>query len=220
MPTILTNRKGQQTEERYSEHEAIDRLAKLVATTGPADDFPRDLCRRGQRSWLSPEQMWWVHKILNDRERPAQAGPASIPSVGKRMIEMFDRAAEHLKFPKIRFADVHFVRAGERSKHPGSITVTSAHPDREQRAYFGRIQRDGSFVQGQYLDSIHRARILEILADPAELAGIQGRECGSCCFCSRPLTDARSTSVGYGPICAEHFGLPWGEASSAFGVSV
>jgi len=33
---------------------------------------------------------------------------------------------------------------------------------------------------------------------------------GNCCFCRRELTDKRSTEVGYGPICADHFSLPWG----------
>lgn len=32
-----------------------------------------------------------------------------------------------------------------------------------------------------------------------------------CVFCSRKLTDERSIHVGYGEICAEHNGLPWGE---------
>ena len=33
----------------------------------------------------------------------------------------------------------------------------------------------------------------------------------------RALSDDRSTAVGYGPICADHFGLPWGEAAPAQG---
>jgi len=27
----------------------------------------------------------------------------------------------------------------------------------------------------------------------------------------RGLDDERSVSVGYGPVCAGHYGLPWGE---------
>lgn len=34
---------------------------------------------------------------------------------------------------------------------------------------------------------------------------------GVCVFCSRKLTDERSISKGYGPVCAEHNGLPWGD---------
>jgi hypothetical protein len=38
-----------------------------------------------------------------------------------------------------------------------------------------------------------------------------GAVTGSCIFCMRTLTDERSIKVGYGPICAGHNGLPWGE---------
>ena len=40
-----------------------------------------------------------------------------------------------------------------------------------------------------------------------------GRESGSCQFCNRPLRDERSTKAGYGPTCAERWGLAWGEAA-------
>jgi hypothetical protein len=38
-----------------------------------------------------------------------------------------------------------------------------------------------------------------------------GHSTGKCVFCRQKLTDGRSTSVGYGPTCAENNGLPWGE---------
>lgn len=34
---------------------------------------------------------------------------------------------------------------------------------------------------------------------------------GNCVFCGRTLTDERSIDAGYGPVCAEHNDLPWGE---------
>jgi len=33
----------------------------------------------------------------------------------------------------------------------------------------------------------------------------------NCCFCGRDLDTAESISMGYGPICADKYGLPWGE---------
>ena len=33
----------------------------------------------------------------------------------------------------------------------------------------------------------------------------------SCCFCGRPLTDASSRQFGWGPTCAEKYGLPHGQ---------
>lgn len=33
---------------------------------------------------------------------------------------------------------------------------------------------------------------------------------GTCVFCARELTDERSIEAGYGPVCADKNGLPWG----------
>ena len=33
----------------------------------------------------------------------------------------------------------------------------------------------------------------------------------TCCFCRLPLSDDRSEKAGYGPRCAEKYGLPWGQ---------
>lgn len=48
----------------------------------------------------------------------------------------------------------------------------------------------------------------------AETAGLFGDLYSRCVFCSRKLTDDRSIAVGYGPDCAEHQGLPWGEKAA------
>lgn len=49
----------------------------------------------------------------------------------------------------------------------------------------------------------------------AEEAAAFGHSTGKCVFCSQKLTDGRSTEVGYGPICAENNGLPWGAMAKA-----
>lgn len=36
------------------------------------------------------------------------------------------------------------------------------------------------------------------------------RDLGTCCYCSMPLDDPRSKTLGYGPYCAARWGLPWG----------
>lgn len=52
---------------------------------------------------------------------------------------------------------------------------------------------------------------LETFANaPARVAADYGHRTGRCCFCQRDLSDERSVDVGYGPICAEKWGLPWG----------
>jgi Family of unknown function (DUF6011) len=44
----------------------------------------------------------------------------------------------------------------------------------------------------------------------AEEAAAFGKDTGHCCACARTLTDDRSVSVGYGPVCAAKYGWPWG----------
>lgn len=44
----------------------------------------------------------------------------------------------------------------------------------------------------------------------AKEAASFGALTGRCVFCDRELTDERSIEVGYGPVCAERNGLPWG----------
>ena len=50
-------------------------------------------------------------------------------------------------------------------------------------------------------------------ADPETVAAQYGSLTGNCCFCGRKLTDDRSTNVGYGPVCADKFGLNWGKVN-------
>jgi hypothetical protein len=45
----------------------------------------------------------------------------------------------------------------------------------------------------------------------ADEAAEFGHSTHHCVNCYRPLSDERSTSVGYGPICAEKNSWPWGE---------
>jgi hypothetical protein len=103
--------------------------------------------------------------------------------------------------------------AGERAKVPGSLTVLDADKNgNNRRDWLGRILTDGTFepgFKGNGPSVIKRLR--EFAADPAKVAGEDGRLHGRCSFCRLPLKDERSTAVGYGPICAKHFGLPWGE---------
>ena len=44
----------------------------------------------------------------------------------------------------------------------------------------------------------------------AAMAKKYGDATHNCCFCGLDLTDERSTSAGYGPICAGKYHLPWG----------
>jgi hypothetical protein len=131
------------------------------------------------------------------------------------VFSLFEQAiANRLKWPKIRLqtrtgAPVVLARAGDKSRYTGQVMITDGRPF-GANTYYGRVGMDGVFNPSQ-VESPAVVELLERLsADPVAVASEYGRLTGQCCFCGLPLKDARSTAVGYGPVCAEKFGLAWG----------
>jgi hypothetical protein len=144
-------------------------------------------------------------------ERPQPAGQV----VGdlSALIAMFDRARRHLRFPKIVMDGFRVGVAGPRAKQPGSLTITAAEKnDQGERAWFGRVTLAGEFQPARDVPNTAAIgdKLRALAADPARVAAEHGRLHGACCFCNIPLRDERSTAMGYGPDCADNFGLPWG----------
>jgi hypothetical protein len=80
-----------------------------------------------------------------------------------------------------------------------------------QAAYYGRIDTDGTFAPGRVpMPQDVQDLLVEFSDDPAGVAARIGKLTGSCVYCQRGLTDPRSLTEGYGPICARNYGLPWG----------
>ena len=134
------------------------------------------------------------------------------------VIAMLEKAAGHLKFPKIRFTvegvPVKVWKAGPNSKYPGKVMVAENKPYSERGTFFGAIDAAGVFETSTASPAM--VKVLTALgSNPVGFASAFGRKTGNCCFCLKALTDERSVSVGYGPICAGHFGLPWGEVEAA-----
>jgi len=105
--------------------------------------------------------------------------------------------------------------AGPAARLPGTVNLTDGKPY-GQNTWFGRVDpATGAWEPSSKVDAQTTTAITALLAnfakDPAKVASLYGKLTGNCCFCSRDLTDQRSVSVGYGPICAGHYGLPWGE---------
>lgn len=129
------------------------------------------------------------------------------------IVELFNNAAKHgkrKKLPKIHFADFVLYQAGSRSRYAGAVYIAAPGYD---AGWYARIETSGSLTLNE---SILRPSGLEdelqkFAANPVEYAARYGRESGNCCFCNIKITDPRSLNVGYGPVCAENYGLPWGE---------
>lgn len=85
------------------------------------------------------------------------------------------------------------------------------------------VNKPGGFNSGYYLyikpnlklslqppDWLEK-ELVDFALNPAEYASAYGKKTGRCCFCSLELTDPRSVSAGYGPVCSEKWSLPWGQ---------
>jgi len=197
-------------------------IQALTSVLPQLDDRSREFAnslvtQASGRRGLSPKQWDWVDKLIARAHAPAPQ-TAAIGSVAG-IIELFDRAQQHLKRPAILLrgpdGDLRLSLAGARARVPGSINVTSA----ERSDWYGRVTRNGTYEPSRKYDDATIAAVTRGLramaSDPAGTAAAYGHLTGACCFCNRALTDERSTSVGYGPICAGHYGLPWGEREAA-----
>lgn len=168
---------------------------------------------------LSDKQLYWVDKLTqlalgqgNHERKTADVGDMT------GIIELFDRAKQHLKFPAIVLScpgaeTLRINVAGQSARVPGSVNVASYEHHGDNRTWFGRVHRNGKYeasASGEAIIGIISARLREFAAHPTAVAAEHGRLTGRCCFCNQGLKDERSTEVGYGPVCAKHYGLAWG----------
>jgi len=223
----VTKRDGttKSVETPYTDAQALDRLEALVTpqpVAGSANGnahrlarsgFACDLVDKGRRFGLSEKQTAWVHILVVEADgSQEEAAVVTLPRI-RQMIEQASDAG--LAYPKINLAAeggqrVRLIRAGTRSSRPGSITITDGKPYGEN-TFFGRIDLEGGLHPSGKMTEEVQDFLIAFDTDPASLATAYGQRMGNCCFCRRDLSTAESVAVGYGPICADRYGLPWGE---------
>jgi hypothetical protein len=204
----------------------VEQLSKSIDKLPPSrQSFAIKLCADFRRyGALFENKARWVGELLRIAEAPADERPTVDVGSMAGVIALFDKALQHLKQPKIVLAlengeEFRLSIAGERAHAPGSINVTDLgrYPNNQ---WFGRVYRDGRFEPSPRVDLPDGlVALLERFAgEPARVASEHGRATGRCCFCNSPLTDARSTAVGFGPVCADRWALKaeWKAADSVF----
>lgn len=161
-----------------------------------------------------------IRDQLSERLRAQAAKEAAMPAPvahasAAPLFELLKKAgANGLKQPKLRFEPAEGQRlvvsvAGPKSKAPGTLNLTDGGPYGANQ-WFGRVRLDGSIFQSSKWQPWVGELLLAFAQDPAKVGAAYGKKTGRCCFCGRHLETKESTAVGYGPICAEKFGLPWG----------
>lgn len=138
----------------------------------------------------------------------------------QRINTLFATAREHsIQRPRIRL-NLNGVRLTLAPGRPGSSFERDIWVNGPQRERFGRINAQGQYLRGRDATPAVQGVVASFGENPVAIARAHGLATGSCCFCGLTLTDARSVAVGYGPICAGHYGLPWGDERASSVVEI
>jgi hypothetical protein len=138
---------------------------------------------------------------------PVVTLPSIVLTGAAGVVAFLTAAKAHLKNPKARFlapdgkSEMRLSLAGGATKYPGAVQV------KVNGEWVGRINADGSLMRPLSTPD-YVATLTAIASNPAAAAKAYGALMGQCTFCGLQLTDAGSVEVGYGPICAGHWGLP------------
>lgn len=180
---------------------------------------------------LSPKQSYWAKKLVVD----AGAGPLPIvdyplpPEVKKvfadfsneikvsdfgEVYKWFDHAGKHLKKPKIhlKLPNGSPIMLYMGKGNPPYVQVSNGGPWGSSR-WYGKVAPSGAWTlpYKKPLDEDFKDQLQGLLSqlakEPVITIAQYGKMSGKCSFCNKTLTEAHSVAVGYGPICAKHYGL-------------
>lgn len=195
-------------------------------------DFALSLVGSFQRKHsLSFSQADWVGKLLTsiNTPKPELSIDTALKAEGVNLspvLALFAKAKSHLVHPKIVLQidgdTFQLTLAGPTAKAPGSINITSGGSFQDpSRKWYGRITVAGDWQPSGQAEAVKdklTALLKQLAINPAAVATAFGKLTGNCCFCNKTLTDPRSTHAGFGPICAEHYGLSAEWAAAAGGL--
>lgn len=173
-------------------------------------DFAQSLITQYDRKGrLSDAQLAWVERLVARANAP-KPGPVGRVDLFK-LQQLFNAASANTKSPKVRFATEdgdHFIvtQAPLHGRNAGCLYIKS------DGTYLGKIDAHGDYSASRDIEASLASGVLGALrtfaADPAAAAKAYGMRFSNCCFCALELTNAQSLMAGYGPICAENYGLP------------
>lgn len=173
------------------------------------NNFAKDIASKAN---LSEAQAYYLFKMAEDEFafiKRAQSGEVQEEKIGEyiKICELFG-AAKQLTRPIVRFEiegdKIAISKAPATGKNPNCLYV------KNNGIYAGKIDANGNFYPSKECAEVTKSYLLQLTQNPVQCAKSYGRLTGKCCFCGLTLTDERSVKAGYGAICADHWGLPWG----------
>lgn len=195
----------------YRQPRALNTPKKLLAK------FP-GTCKACNCRFDVGEPISWTpegarHQLLERCEAAKRARAAvkekDAPLLELAPIQSFLKAAQDrgLKRPKLRV--LHLDGKSEvrmsltvNGPAPGSVSVTV------NDLFIGCVRPTGAVTGELAVQKDLQQHLLRVSQNPVQAAQEYAALMGLCSFCGQPLTDAGSVEVGYGPVCARHWGLP------------
>ena len=139
---------------------------------------------------------------------------------GDKVITLLTQAKKSgIRWPKLKFPiaggnTLVLYLCGVTSSNNGGVSIVNDEPYMSyKQVYYGKISPRGQVVLSKAATNDEQVMhyLTLVLDDPVAFAKLQGQQTGCCVFCAKELLNASSIYHGYGPICAENYGLPWGD---------
>lgn len=191
---------------------AIAKLDEFSHAGKLKGDFGHSLIQQYNKNHdLSEKQWYWVHKLIASCELPPAEMPKERVGDFSGVIELFTKAKGNLKYPKISLTTetggtVMLSLAGSQAAKPGTINVTDGQPY-GHNIWYGRVDAVGNWEKSYSATDEIGNLLKELSLNPAGFAANYGHKHGSCCFCNKTLTHENSVTAGFGPVCADNWGL-------------
>lgn len=204
-PTFTVVSRGERCEftSRFLTDEDAAAALRETAANGT---FAWDLLR-AFRSGLSPAQRAWLHKLASDAACKADLEKTLVDLSTVRSMLLLAKAAQKRR-PRIVLAvEGRQVVLLLNRREELIVCDGRSFPD---RVFYGSALGGGRFNPSRHCTLSIGNLLQNLAANPAAVASQHGVATGQCCFCNRLLSTKESRFVGYGPECADKFGLPWG----------
>lgn len=181
------------------------------------------------RGFLTEKQEPWIARLIDRakpqreaaRDAPVKQGAGAAEHCESKLYDLFAMAAHaQLQWPSITYdtevGTIKVFPASDNSKWNGNILFTNGenYPNTLRYAKLHMQDKLLTVFAACPVGSPLYLQLRAIIADPIRQAVLEGHRTSNCCFCGLKLTSQESVLAGYGPICADNWGLPWGAKQS------
>lgn len=198
----------------------VTALKNVIGKLGPSrQQFATSLIHQWEKKKrLSQPQQLWVDKLIDEANAP-KPEPTVVETAAELtpLLELFRKARDNkIARPRIKTyansKELSISLAGAESVNAGMIYLKLG------GEYYGKVDLHGRLVLSRNVGNLIPVAeevpiVLRALGkDPSGFGKVHGMKYNNCCFCGRGLKTKDSVYYGYGPICAEGWGLEWGNA--------